>query len=188
MSKDKKDPKKKNPFRGRPIPKSRIEWAIRSTLSIRAAAQHLGVAYNTFKKYAKLYEVWAPLESAKGISQRGTTGFKPVELAEIFSGKHQSYSATKLLNRCFREGYLEECCGNCGYDEYRPADMRKPLMLDYLDDDPTNKDLGNLRLLCFNCFFLLKLDRLEVKDPANVRSFKRAVKEVFETDKESILW
>ena len=46
-------PKKKNPFRSRPIPKSRIEWAIRSTMSIRAAAQHLGVAYNTFKKYAK---------------------------------------------------------------------------------------------------------------------------------------
>ena len=43
-------PKKKNPFRSRPIPKSRIEWAIRSTMSIRAAAQHLGVAYNTFKK------------------------------------------------------------------------------------------------------------------------------------------
>ena len=42
----------KNPFRSKPIPKSRIEWAIRSTLSIRAAAMHLGVAYNTFKKYA----------------------------------------------------------------------------------------------------------------------------------------
>ena len=35
---------KKNPFRSKPIPKSRIEWAIRSTLSIRAAAMHLGVA------------------------------------------------------------------------------------------------------------------------------------------------
>ena len=44
-------PKNKNPFRSKPIPKSRIEWAIRSTLSIRAAAEHLGVAYNTFKKY-----------------------------------------------------------------------------------------------------------------------------------------
>ena len=47
-------PKKKNPFRSKPIPKSRIEWAIRSTMSIRAAAQYLGVAYNTFKKYAKV--------------------------------------------------------------------------------------------------------------------------------------
>ena len=45
-------PKGKNPFKGRPIPKTRIQWAIQSTLSIRAAAQYLGVAYNTFKKYA----------------------------------------------------------------------------------------------------------------------------------------
>ena len=51
-------PKKKNPFRSKPIPKSRIEWAIRSTLSIRAAAQHLGVSYNTFKKYAKMYDLF----------------------------------------------------------------------------------------------------------------------------------
>ena len=48
-----KKPTGRNPFRGKPIPKSRIEWAIRSTMSIRAAAIHLGVAYNTFKKYAK---------------------------------------------------------------------------------------------------------------------------------------
>ena len=45
-------PRSKNPFKGRPIPKTRIEWAIRSTLSIRAAAIHLGVAYNTFKCFS----------------------------------------------------------------------------------------------------------------------------------------
>ena len=49
---------KKNPFKHKPIPRSRIEWAIRSTLSIRAAAQYLGVAYNTFKKYAKMYDLF----------------------------------------------------------------------------------------------------------------------------------
>ena len=62
--------KKKNPFRSKPIPKSRVEWAIRSTLSIRAAAQYLSVSYNTFKKYAKLYEVWEPIKSAKGIKHK----------------------------------------------------------------------------------------------------------------------
>ena len=51
-------PRSKNPFKGRPIPKTRIEWAIRSTLSIRAAAIHLGVAYNTFKKYAIMYDLF----------------------------------------------------------------------------------------------------------------------------------
>ena len=161
------------------VSKSKIVWAINETQSMRQAAQLLGIAYNTFKKYAKLYEVWAPLDSGKGIKHGSTGGHKPVELAEIFSGKHPSYSDTKLLNRCFREGYLEECCGNCGYDEYRAYDMSKPLMLDYLDDDGTNKELANLRLLCYNCFYLLKMDRLGVDTPASVKSFQKAVVQVF---------
>ena len=48
------------------------------------------------------------------------------------------------------------------------ADM-KPL-LDYLDDDYTNKDLSNIRLLCYKCFYLLKMDRLGVDVPASVKS------------------
>ena len=51
-------PKKRNPFRSKPIPKSRIEWAIRSTLSISAAAKYIGVSYNTFKKYAKMFDLF----------------------------------------------------------------------------------------------------------------------------------
>ena len=47
-------PKKKNPFRSKPIPKSRIEWAIRSTLSIRAASKHLGIAYNITRKSSSI--------------------------------------------------------------------------------------------------------------------------------------
>ena len=37
-------PKKKNPFRSKPIPKSRIKWTIESTLSIKMMLQYLGVA------------------------------------------------------------------------------------------------------------------------------------------------
>ena len=164
------------------ISKSKVVWAINETQSMRQASQLLGIAYNTFKKYAKLYEVWAPLESAKGISQRGTTGFKPVELAEIFSGKHPSYSDTKLLHRCFREGYLAEECGNCGYDEYRASDMSKPLMLDYMDDDGTNKDLANLRALCFNCLYIMKGKRLKVDTPQNVKQLQKAVSQLFSSE------
>ena len=57
--------------------------------------------------------------------------------------------------------------------------MTKPLMLDYLDDDQTNKDLSNLRLLCYNCFYLLKMDRLGVDTPANVKSFQKAWVQAF---------
>jgi transposase len=60
-------PKNKNPFRSKPIPKSRIKWAIESTLSIRAAAKHLGVAYNTFKKYAIMYDLFEQNKNQSGV-------------------------------------------------------------------------------------------------------------------------
>ena len=164
------------------ISNSRVGWAINETQSMRQASQLLGLAYNTFKKYAKLYEVWAPLDSDAGIRTSNTTGFKPVELEDIFSGKHPSYSNTKLLHRCFREGYLAEECGNCGYDEYRTSDMSKPLMLDYMDDDGTNKDLSNLRALCFNCFFIMKGKRLKVDTPKNVKQLQKAVSQLFSSE------
>ena len=39
-----------NPYKGRTIPKSAIESAINKTMSMRAAAMEMNVAYNTFKK------------------------------------------------------------------------------------------------------------------------------------------
>ena len=122
------------------------------------------------------------MDSGKGIPNGSTGGYKPIELAEIFSGKHPSYSDTKLLHRCFREGYLAEECGNCGYDEYRAYDMSKPLMLDYMDDDGTNKELSNLRVLCYNCFFIMKGKRLDVKVPKNIRGLQKAVGKLFSSE------
>lgn len=164
------------------LSKSRMVWAINETQSMRQASKLCGVAYNTFKKYAKLYDIWAPLESNAGISQGSSGGLKPVELEDIFAGKNPSYSTTKLLHRCFREGYLAEECSNCGEDRYRPSDMSKPLMLDYMDDDATNKDIANLRVLCFNCFYLMKGQRLDVKIPQNVKQLQKAVGNLFSSE------
>ena len=168
-----------------PIPKQKIQWAIDNSVSMRKAAYLIPCAYNTFKKYAKMYDLWEP-GSQSGV-YKDAAG-KPVELLSILSGEHPNYSTAKLQKRLCKEAYLAEECSNCGYDEYRIEDMSKPLMLDYLDDDPTNKHLDNLRLLCYNCFYLLKLNRLEVKTEANVRSFKRAVRAAFETDKDAKEW
>ena len=172
----------KNKYRSKPVPKGVVQDAIEKTLSMRQASKYLGVSFNTFKKYAKLYEVWSPLDSGKGIPNGSTGGYKPIELEEIFKGNHPNYSDTKLLHRCFREGYLAEECGNCGYDEYRAYDMSKPLMLDYMDDDGTNKDLSNLRALCFNCFFIMKGKRLKVDTPKNVKQLRKAVSQLFSSE------
>ena len=57
--------------RGRPparnlTPKN-IKWAIESTQSMRQAADYLNVSYNSFRKYAEMYELWSPRKTSKGI-------------------------------------------------------------------------------------------------------------------------
>ena len=60
--------------------------------------------------------------------------------------------------------------------------MSKPLMLDYMDDDGTNKDLANLRVLCFNCFYIMKGKRLKVHTPRNVKQLQKAVTQLFSSE------
>ncbi len=161
------------------LSKDRLQWAINETNSMRQAALLLGIAYNTFKKYAQQYGVWAPNAGGPIFKSGMPRGFKPTELADILSGKNPNYSTSRLQYRLVREGYLAEECCNCGYDEYRSSDMTKPLQLDYLDNDDTNKDFSNLRLLCYNCYYLLKLDSKGPSVPSNVESFTSAVNQLF---------
>ena len=152
-------PKKKNPFRCRPIPKSRIEWAIRATLSIRAAAQHLGVAYNTFKKYAKMYDLFEQNKNQEGvgITTKGNTGW----------------------------GIKKQECSNCGYDDYREKDMRGPYIINFFDGDNTNHQLDNLHLLCYNCFFIMKPTGRLLNTPKNTNMIRKKLEEVWvEKDEE----
>jgi len=160
------------------LPKSKIEWAINETQSMKAAARLLRVAYNTFKKYAIRYEVFEPTKN-KG-AKVGGVGVKPPELQAIFSGEHPSYSRSRLQVRCVKEGFLAEECSNCGYNEYRISDLTVPLLLDYLDDIASNKELSNLRLLCYNCFYILKSK--DPKIPHNVVGFRNAVNRLFTTE------
>ena len=164
------------------IAKSKIAWAINETHSMKAAARLLSVSYNTFKKYDKMYEFFKPLPSNKGIPMLNRVGNRQVELQAIFKGEHPSYSQTKLQERLIREAYVAEECSNCGYCERRTDDLTIPLILDYLDDDGTNKALENLRLLCFNCFYIMKGKRLEVDLPKNIKGLKRAVNNLFSSE------
>ena len=59
----------------------------------------------------------------------------------------------RLKDRLVRMGYLEESCFSCGYCEKRLTDEKIPLILEYRDEDPGNRSLENLYLLCYNCHF-----------------------------------
>ena len=65
------------------IAKSKIAWAINETTSMRRASQLLNTSYNTFKKYAKMYELFEPAPAPGRYRESG----KPIELSEILSGK-----------------------------------------------------------------------------------------------------
>ena len=64
-------------------------------------------------------------------------------------------SYNTLKDRLIRMGYIEECCHNCGYSEKRITDNKIPLILEYKDENLSNRKLENLYLLCYNCHFQL---------------------------------
>ena len=67
------------------LAKSKIQWAINETLSMKGAARLLGCSYNTFKKYSKMYGIFQPLPSNAGIPKSSRVGVKPPELQAIFN-------------------------------------------------------------------------------------------------------
>ncbi len=52
------------------------------------------------------------------------------------------------------EGFLKEECVMCGYCERRVSDYKIPLILDFKDGNKNHYNLGNIRFLCYNCYFL----------------------------------
>ena len=166
-----------NPYRGRQIPKGAVQAAISKTLSMRAAAKELNVAYNTFKKYAKLYDLWETNQAGVGIKKGWA--MQGVQAAGLLAGKHPNYPHYRLQEKLMREGYLAQECNNCGFDDYRRSDMTSPLIIDFMDGDGTNHKIDNLRLLCFNCFYILKDAARTITTPKNVTRLRTKLTEVF---------
>ena len=146
--------------RGRPparnLTPQNIKWAIESTQSMRQAADYLNVSYNSFRKYAEMYELWNPRKSSKGI-RRSHSGRLTHDIGKILRGEHPSpYRESTLLMKGIREGYFNACCSNCNAD-YTHIHGKKlpPLIIDFLDTNPQNTKQENIRVLCFNCVYEL---------------------------------
>ena len=143
---------------------SEIRYAMENTKSCLEASRFLKVSYETYKKYASMY-----IDSATGKTlfelhknQVGKGVPKPQKarllgrygLLEILDGKYPNYSRHKLRPRLLRNGIFEEKCECCGFEERRVTDYTVPLLLDWIDGDPTNHRRENLRFLCYNCYYL----------------------------------
>jgi len=147
------------PSKGMVLSKHNIELAIKSTQSMGQAGLYMGVAKNTFKKYAKLHGLWNPKKSSKGIRKVGNVGSQlKHDLKSILEGKNPNpYREDTLLTKGIREGYIACKCSNCTADfsHIDSQDRLPPLILDFLDRNPMNTKLDNLRVLCFNCVYEL---------------------------------
>lgn len=153
-------------YKGRPILRREVEEAQKHTRSGAEAARYLGVSYNTYKKYSKLYKLFEGHKNpaGKGVPKSGMSGHK-YPLKDILAGKHPTYNIKLLRERLIKSGIFDEKCMECGFGERRVTDYKVPLMLVFLDGDRTNHRMENLALLCYNCAYLTvgELNRINPK-------------------------
>lgn len=141
-----------------PLMESEIKEVQQKARSAMEAARLLGVSYNTYKKYAKSYGIFENLKNPDGTGIRKGYNIKKgkYSLEDLLDGKYPDYPVYKLKQRILLNGYMLEKCNNCGFEERRITDHKVPLVLDFLDDDRTNHKYDNLRMLCFNCAYLIR--------------------------------
>jgi len=152
-----------NPYLHKPIPKNKIERAIQENDSMTKAAQSLHVAYNTFKKYAKQYDLWKPNPSNAGITRvRKFT----------WNGKKPLDKEIELQKELIKEFVKPQRCSGCGYSEYRKSDMLSPLIVHFVDGDVQNKKPSNIKLYCYNCYFINSDVKHRVHNPEIGNTFE----------------
>ena len=148
----------------RPLTKEQILAAMAKTKSNAAAARYLNCSYVHYKKWAKVYESDThdnlfeqhKNQSGIGIPKFLRVGKKEPALLDIIEGRANAASFTpdKIKYRLITEGYLEERCAMCGFEERRVLDYKMPLLLNFKDNNKKNYKLDNIELLCYNHYFL----------------------------------
>jgi len=152
------------------LTKDDVLRAQKHTLSNRAAARYLGVSYNVYKRYALTFndnETGKTLfdkhlnRQGKGIKKHLGGYGKPKKnikapLEDVLEGRVDisHYTVDILKSRLIQEGFLQEKCNCCGFEERRVVDYKVPLVLNFKDKNKKNWKLENLELLCYNCYFL----------------------------------
>jgi hypothetical protein len=163
----------------KPLTKEQIVAAMGMTKSNRAASRWLNVSYIHYKKWAKLYkdettgktlfEVHLNQEG-KGIKKWIGNHGKTPPLQDLINGiiPMTSFSPTKVKKRLFEEGYLQEECTLCGFNERRITDYKIPLLLNFKDKNTKNYRLDNLQVLCYNHYFLTVADVFNTADISQI--------------------
>ena len=57
-----------------------------------------------------------------------------------------------LKKRLIEDGWSDEECSNCNYNEIVMTKDKVALLIDFKDGDSDNMTMSNIRLLCPNCY------------------------------------
>ena len=112
--------------------------------------------------------------SGKGIPKFLRIGGKEPALLDIIEGRANtaSFSPDRIKHRLLTEGYLEEKCAMCGFQERRVLDCKMPLLLHFKDNNKKNYKLDNIELLCYNHYFLTVGDIFTEKQVEGIEDHK----------------
>ena len=152
----------------KPLTKEQILTAMRNTKSNLAAARFLNCSYSHYKMWAKRYNEFEggrtlfeihKNQSGKGIP-KFLSGFyskkNKYSILDIVEGRvsPNHFKPEEIKQKMIHEGILKEECAICGFHERRVNDYKVPLILNFKDNNSNHYNLGNIRFLCYNCFFL----------------------------------
>ena len=145
-----------NLYNKKPLTRDQLKLAKENSKSAMSAARFLKVSYNTFVKYAKKFDMLEGFknQAGVGIAKHYNLHSGRYNLDDILLGKYPKYDTYKLQQRLIRVGYIPEQCDICEFEEQRITDKKVPLKIDFVDGNTTNHLKENIRLLCYNCWFL----------------------------------
>lgn len=160
-------------YEGYALTESQIRYAMQNTTSNAEAAKWLHISYTTWRKYAKMYidaetgKNLFELHKETGFAKRlvlpqtryrrkstAPWAFQPHPIEDVFANKHPNYSLHTFKQRLIKEGWIQERCSCCGFQERRDYDYEIPLKLHWVDGNKKNYALENIQFLCFNCYFI----------------------------------
>ena len=160
-------------YKGYQLSESQIRYACDNTTSNSEAAVWLHVSFATWKKYAKMYiaeptgKTLYELHKENGFAKRlvlpqtryrrkasAPWAFQPTPIDEIFANKHPKFNLHSFKKRLINEGWKQERCDCCGFQERRQYDYDMPLKMHWIDGNKQNYALDNVQFLCFNCYFI----------------------------------